>query len=91
MASAISGPPLGSGLVCPAVPDDRLTQRQRTVLESIATSHPDPLTTAQLSSELGIAEGTLNVTLRSLRRRRLIAAVPASAHERGGWTLAQRD
>ena len=72
----------------PAVPDDRLTQRQRTVLDSIATSHPDPLTTAQLSTELGIAQGALNVTLRSLRRRRLSAAVPASARGRGGWTLA---
>jgi len=92
MASVLaSGPPTGEWSLCPAVPDDRLTRRQRTALESIAGSHPNPLTTAQLSTELGIAEGSLNVTLRSLRRRRLIAAVPASAHTRGGWTLTQRE
>ena len=77
--------------MCPAVPDDRLTQRQRTVLELIASCHPDPLTTARLSTESGIAEGALNVTLRSLRRRRLIAAVQASARANGGWTLARHD
>jgi hypothetical protein len=59
------------------------------VLASIAAAHPRPVTTAQLAVELRIAEGALNVTLRSLHRRLLITGVPASARRRGGWTLSE--
>jgi Mn-dependent DtxR family transcriptional regulator len=70
--------------------DNRLTARQEAALRSIAASHPRPVTSAQLASELQIAEGSLNVTLRSLHRRGLIAATaPATARRRGGWTLEQ--
>ena len=77
------------GPVCPAAPDDRLTRRQQAALASIAAAHPRPVTTAQLAVELRVAEGALNVTLRSLRRRRLITGVPATARRRGGWTLSE--
>ena len=70
-------------------PDDRLTRRQQAALDVIAASQPRPLTTAQLANELQIAEGALNVTLRSLLRRRLITSVPATGRERCGWTLAE--
>jgi hypothetical protein len=75
--------------VSPAVPDDNLTTRQRAALESIAASHPRPRSSAQLAAELNVAEGALNVTLRSLRRRRLIVAVAATARARSGWTLSR--
>jgi hypothetical protein len=55
-----------------AVPDDNLTARQRAALESLAASHPRPRSSAQLAAELDIAEGTLNVTLGSLRRAGLL-------------------
>jgi DNA-binding IscR family transcriptional regulator len=72
-----------------AVPDDNLTARQRAALESLAASHPRPRTSAQLAAELHVAEGALNVTLRSLRRGGLIVAVAATARARGGWTLSR--
>jgi DNA-binding IclR family transcriptional regulator len=48
------------------------------VLDLIAARHPRPVTSAQLATELQLAAGTLNVTLRSLQRRHLIAAMPAT-------------
>ena len=39
--------------------------------------------------ELHVAEGALNITLRSVHRRRLITGVPATARRRGGWTLSE--
>jgi DNA-binding IclR family transcriptional regulator len=66
---------------------NHLTARQQAVLEVIAARHPRPVTSTQLATELQLAPGTLNVTLRSLQRRQLIAAVPATARSRGGWTL----
>jgi DNA-binding IscR family transcriptional regulator len=69
--------------------DIRLTTRQEAAFRSIAARHPRPVTSAQLASELQLAEGSLNVTLRSLRRRGLIASAPATPRRRGGWTLEQ--
>jgi DNA-binding IclR family transcriptional regulator len=66
---------------------DHLTARQQAVLDVIAAHHPRPVTSTQLATELQLAAGTLNVTLRSLQRRQLIVAVPATARRRGGWTL----
>lgn len=66
---------------------DQLTARQQAALDVIAARHPRPLTSAQLATELQLPPGALNVTLRSLQRRQLIAAVPATARRRGGWTL----
>jgi hypothetical protein len=73
----------------PAPSHDRLTARQQAALASIEAAHPHPVTTAQLAAELRLAEGALNVTLRSLQSRRLIAGTPATAHQRSGWTLQQ--
>jgi DNA-binding IclR family transcriptional regulator len=67
-------------------PDDQLSQRQRAVLDAVRARRPRPVTAAQLAARLGIAEGALNVTLRSLHRRRLIAPAPATARRHGGWT-----
>jgi DNA-binding IscR family transcriptional regulator len=75
--------------VSPLVSDDDLTARQRAALESLAASHPRPCSSAQLAAELHVAEGALNITLRSLRRRRLIVAVVATARGRSGWTLSR--
>jgi DNA-binding IclR family transcriptional regulator len=58
---------------------NHLTARQQAVLDLIAARHPRPVTSTQLATELQLAPGTLNVTLRSLQRRQLIAAVPATA------------
>lgn len=58
-------------------PDDPMSQRQQAVLDAIRARDPRPTTAAQLAAELGIAEGALNITLRSLHRRRLIAPRPA--------------
>jgi hypothetical protein len=66
--------------------DDRLSQRQQAVLDAIRASHPRPVTAAQLAAKLEIAEGGLNITLRSLHRRRLIAPAPPSPRRHGGWT-----
>ena len=55
----------------------------------IAASHPRPVTAAQLATELHVAEGALNVTLRSLLRRRMVTGVPVIGRERCGWTLAK--
>jgi hypothetical protein len=70
-----------------AVPNERLTARQQAALQSISASHPRARTTADLAAELRVAEGALNVTLRSLRRRGLIVAAPASPRDHGGWML----
>ena len=67
--------------------DDRLTPRQQAALASIAAAHPQPVTTAQLAAQLRLAEGALNVTLRSLRDRRLIAEAPMTHPRPCGWTL----
>jgi hypothetical protein len=76
--------------MCPVPPDDdRLTARQQAALSSIEAAHPCPVTTAELAAELLVAEGALNVTLRSLQSRRLIAGIPATANRRCGWTLPQ--
>jgi DNA-binding MarR family transcriptional regulator len=66
---------------------DQLTARQQAALDLIAARHPRPITSAQLATELQLAPGALNVALRSLQRRQLIAVVPATARRRGGWTL----
>jgi DNA-binding IclR family transcriptional regulator len=58
---------------------NHLTARQQAVLDLIAARHPRLVTSTQLATELQLAPGTLNVTLRSLQRRQLIAAVPATA------------
>jgi hypothetical protein len=68
--------------------DDRLTPRQEAVLASIAASHPRPISSAQLATELQLPAGPLNITLRSLHRRRVITPTPGSARRGGGWTLA---
>jgi hypothetical protein len=67
-------------------PDDRLSQRQQAVLDAICGRHARPVTAAELAAELGIAEGALNVTLRSLHRRRLIFPAPPTARRPGAWT-----
>jgi hypothetical protein len=67
-------------------PDERLSQRQQAVLDTVRARHPQPVTAAQLAARLGIAEGALNLTLRSLHRRRLIAPAPPTARGHGGWT-----
>jgi hypothetical protein len=69
-------------------PDGRLSQRQQAVLDSVRARHPQPVTAAQLAAGLGIAEGALNLTLRSLHRRRLIAPAAPTARGHGGWTAA---
>jgi hypothetical protein len=53
----------------------------------IAARHPRPVTSTQLATELQLRPGALNVTLRSLQRRQLIVAVPATPRRHGGWTL----
>jgi hypothetical protein len=73
-----------------ALPHDsanHLTARQQAALDVIAAHHPRPITSTQLATELQLPPGTLNVTLRSLQRRHLIAALPATARRREGWTL----
>ena len=67
-------------------PEDRMSQRQQAVLDAIRARHPRTTTAAQLAATLGIAEGALNITLRSLHRRRLIAPAPPTARPHGGWT-----
>jgi hypothetical protein len=67
-------------------PDEGLSQRQQAVLDAIRASHPVPITTAQLATTLGIAGGTLNITLRSLHRRGLILPAPRTVRRHGGWT-----
>jgi hypothetical protein len=62
---------------------DQLSARQQAALDVIAARHPRPITSAQLATELQLAPGALNVTLRSLQRRQLIAVVPATARRRG--------
>jgi hypothetical protein len=54
---------------------NHLTARQQAVFDVIAARPPRPVTSTQLATELQFAAGTLNVTLRSLQRRQLIAAV----------------
>lgn len=66
---------------------NHLTQRQQAALDVIAARHPRPVSSAQLATELQLPPGALNVTLRSLQRRQLIVAVPATARRRGGWML----
>jgi hypothetical protein len=70
-------------------PDDRLSQRQQAVLDAIRARHPRPTTAALLAATLGITEGALNITLRSLHRRRLIAPAPPTTRRDGGWTASQ--
>jgi hypothetical protein len=70
------------------VSDDRLTPRQQAVLASIADSHPRPVSSAQLATELELPEGPLNITLRSLHRRRAITPAARTARRGGGWTLS---
>jgi hypothetical protein len=70
----------------PAIPPSS-SPRQQAALDVIAARHPRPITSAQLATELQLPPGALNVTLRSLQRRQLIAAVRATARRRGGWTL----
>jgi len=84
-ASSLLGRPVRTSL--PRDFADHLTARQQALLDVIAAHHPRPVTSTQLATELQLAAGTLNVTLRSLQRRHLIAAVPATARRRGGWTL----
>ena len=84
-ASSLLGRPPRTAL--PRDSANHLTARQQAVLDVIAARHPRPVTSTQLATELQLAPGTLNVTLRSLQRRQLIAAVPATARRRGGWTL----
>jgi hypothetical protein len=69
---------------------NHLTQRQQAALDVIAARHPRPVSSAQLATELKLSPGALNVTLRSLQRRQLIVAVPATAQRRGGWVLWPR-
>jgi hypothetical protein len=66
---------------------DHLTPRQQAALDVIAARHPRPITSTQLATELQLPPEALNVTLRSLQRRQLIVAVPATPRRRGGWTL----
>jgi len=68
--------------------DDRMSQRQQAALDAIRARDPRPITAAQLAAELGIAEGALNITLRSLHRRRLIAPAPPTARRHGAWTAS---
>jgi DNA-binding MarR family transcriptional regulator len=85
LASSLPKRPVRTSL--PRDSADQLTARQQAVLNVIAARHPRPVTSAQLATELQLAAGTLNVTLRSLQRRQLIVAVPTTARRRGGWTL----
>jgi hypothetical protein len=66
--------------------DYGLSQRQQAVLDAIRASHPRAIMAAQLAARLAIAEGVLNITLRSLHRRRLIAPAPPTPCHHGGWT-----
>jgi DNA-binding MarR family transcriptional regulator len=68
--------------------DDGLSQRQQAVLDAIRASHPRPVVAAQLAARLAIAEGALNITLRSLHRRGLIAPAPPTPRQHGGWTAS---
>ena len=72
-----------------AAPDDNLTARQRAALESRAAGPPPPRRAAPQPPARRVAEGPLNVTLRSLRRGGLIVAVAATARARAGWTLSR--
>ena len=65
-----------------------MTARQQAVLASVAASHPRPLSSAQLATELQLPEGPLNITLRSLHRRQVITTAPATARRGAGWTLS---
>ena len=47
----------------------------------IAARHPRPVTSTQLATELHLAPWALNVTLRSLQRRQLVVAVPATPRQ----------
>jgi hypothetical protein len=84
-ASSLFGRPSRTSL--PREFANHLTARQQAVLDVIAARHPRAVTSAQLATELQLPAGTLNVTLRSLQRRQLIAAVPATPRRHGGWTL----
>jgi hypothetical protein len=66
--------------------DDGLSERQQAVLDAIRASHPRPVAAAQLADRLGIGEGRLNITLRSLHRRRLIAPASPAQRRQAGWT-----
>src|SRR3954453_2576327 len=71
--------------------DDGLSERQQVVLDAIRASHPRPVATAQLADRLGITEGRLNITLRSLHRRRLIAPASPVQRRHGGWTAPRAE
>ncbi len=65
---------------------ERLTLRQARVLEVLADAG-GPLSGEAIAARLGVRTGALSVTLRSLQRRRLIAAAPREPGHFGGWML----
>ena len=68
---------------------ERLTSRQARVLEVLAAAGA-PVSGEALAARLGVRAGSLSVTLRSLQRRRLIAAAASERARPGGWVLRGR-
>jgi DNA-binding IclR family transcriptional regulator len=66
-----------------------LTDRQAAVIAVLAERYPAPVSNAVLVERLGVPEGRLNVTLRSLNRLGLILPVPRRPNQGGGWRLTQ--
>lgn len=65
----------------------RLTVTQRAVMRLLHAAAPAPLSGAAISARLGIPEGVLGITLRSLQRAGLIVA---SQGRQPGWVLAEQ-
>jgi hypothetical protein len=64
-----------------------LTSRQAAVIALLTDQHPAPVSSAALAARLGLSEGRLNVTLRSLHRVGHIEPVPRAREHDGGWTV----